>query len=156
VPVDWVTGACFMIRKTVMDEIGRMDGNYFLFGEEIDWCYRSKEAGYQVCIYPGVQVIHRGGSAVTRRMDRRVFDTHASKLYFAKKFYGERIVIYRLAMVFECLLKIALYSSVLPFSRFESHRQHIIGYWNLFRYLVFEKESTPYVDSGKYGWRSAR
>lgn len=154
VEVDWVTGACFMIRRNVIEDVGKMDGNYFLFGEEIDWCYRTRQAGYRVCIYPQVAIIHIGGSTATRQMDKRLFDTHASKLYFAKKFYGKSVFIYNFFMLAECAYKIILYGLAWLLLRGRSYRQHIVGYFNFARYLLFEKKTTPYIDSGKYGWRS--
>lgn len=57
-PVDWVTGAAMMIRKSVIDEIGFFDVGYFLYFEEVDLCYRAKQAGWQVYYVPDSVIVH--------------------------------------------------------------------------------------------------
>lgn len=56
--VDWVMGACQVIRKSVFDKIGFLDENYFFGYEDIDFCFRVKGAGFKVVYYPFVEVIH--------------------------------------------------------------------------------------------------
>ncbi|MFW2388068.1 MAG: glycosyltransferase family 2 protein [Polyangiales bacterium] len=57
-PVDWVTGAAMMIRRSVIDEIGLFDVGYFLYFEEVDLCYRAQKAGWQVYYVPDSVVVH--------------------------------------------------------------------------------------------------
>lgn len=63
--VDWVSGACFLIKKEVIERIGLLDEKFFMYVEEMEYCYRAKKAGYQTYFYPQAKVIHRvGGSSL--------------------------------------------------------------------------------------------
>ena len=56
--VDWVLAACMLIRRDIMEKLGCFDGNYRLYFEDVDLCYRMKLAGYIVYYYPFCEVIH--------------------------------------------------------------------------------------------------
>lgn len=61
--VGWVSGACFLIRKETVDKCGMLDEKIFMYGEEVEWCYRIKEKGMQVYLDPNAIVYHdKGGS----------------------------------------------------------------------------------------------
>ena len=61
--VDYISGAAMFIRRSVVDQIGLFDEDFFLFFEETEWAYRVKKAGYQLYLIPAVQIIHlEGGS----------------------------------------------------------------------------------------------
>lgn len=64
VQVESVVGACMIVRKTAMDEVGLLDEDYFFFLEETDWCLRFKKKGWDVIHNPDAEIYHlRGGSA---------------------------------------------------------------------------------------------
>lgn len=56
--VDAVMGAYLMIKKSVVDKIGLLDEEYFMYGEDLDWCWRVKEAGYKIIYYPKAEITH--------------------------------------------------------------------------------------------------
>lgn len=56
--VDAVMGAYLMIRKSVIDKIGLLDEEYFMYGEDLDWCWQAKAAGYKVMYYPKAEITH--------------------------------------------------------------------------------------------------
>jgi GT2 family glycosyltransferase len=62
---DWVTGACFFIKKAVIDKIGLLDENIFMYTEEMEYCYRAKKAGFEVVYYPKTTLVHLGGKSGT-------------------------------------------------------------------------------------------
>lgn len=64
---DWVTGAFFLIRKKVIDQIGLLDENFFMYVEELEYCYRAKKAGWQIAYNPATKIIHFGGKSGTSR-----------------------------------------------------------------------------------------
>jgi GT2 family glycosyltransferase len=69
--VDWVSGACLLHRRAVSDRLGGLDEGFFMYCEDVDFCYRARQAGWTVYFHPGVTVEHGiGGSsrAVARRM----------------------------------------------------------------------------------------
>jgi GT2 family glycosyltransferase len=62
---DWVTGACFFIKRIVLDKIGFLDEKFFMYAEEMEYCYRAKKAGFGVIYYPKASLIHLGGKSGT-------------------------------------------------------------------------------------------
>ncbi len=62
-PTDWVAGASVLIRREVFEEIGLLDENYFLYYEEVDFCFRAQKAGWQCWYQPQSRVIHLVGAA---------------------------------------------------------------------------------------------
>lgn len=61
--VDWVDGCCLMIRRAVVDRIGPLDEQYFLYAEELDWCRSTRKAGWRILTCPRAEMIHLGGQS---------------------------------------------------------------------------------------------
>ena len=61
--VDSVVGAFLLIRKSLIDKIGLLDEKFFMYGEELDWCWRCKEAGFKVWYYPKTVIHHYKGES---------------------------------------------------------------------------------------------
>jgi hypothetical protein len=60
-PVDVIVGCFSMIRRAAFDEVGLLDEDLFIYGDDVDWCRRAKNAGWQVVFYPGARAIHDRG-----------------------------------------------------------------------------------------------
>lgn len=56
--VDWVLGSCLLVRAEAVQHIGPMDPRFFLYFEDVDWCYRMHKAGWKVVYYPGTVMVH--------------------------------------------------------------------------------------------------
>ena len=56
--VDWMLGACLMIRRKALRDVGLMDERFFLYFEDVDWCYRMKKGGWSVCYLPDAVMVH--------------------------------------------------------------------------------------------------
>ena len=56
--VDVISGACFFIRKQVLDQVGLLDERYFMYAEDIDWCMRIKKSGWKIYYNPNSKIIH--------------------------------------------------------------------------------------------------
>jgi N-acetylglucosaminyl-diphospho-decaprenol L-rhamnosyltransferase len=61
--VHWIDGCCFMIRRDVIDGIGLLDEQYFLYAEELDWCRSARNAGWRIVTCPAAELIHLGGQS---------------------------------------------------------------------------------------------
>src|SRR5919197_3302173 len=61
--VDWLFGACLLVRRDAADEVGLFDEDFFMFSEETDWCYRFRQAGWSVYLFPGAEAVHVGGAS---------------------------------------------------------------------------------------------
>jgi len=85
--VDWITGACMLIRKEVIDSIGVFDETFFLYYEEVDLCFRAKKNGWQVFYFPYAEIIHYGGKSTENNLVPSLIEGDKSKYYFFKKHY---------------------------------------------------------------------
>ena len=85
--VDVVMGACMLVRRAAVEQVGDLDEDYFLFSEETDWCYRFREAGWEVFFYPGAECVHVGGASHGGRLYRENLRGH---LLFFWKHRGRR------------------------------------------------------------------
>jgi N-acetylglucosaminyl-diphospho-decaprenol L-rhamnosyltransferase len=84
--VDSVVGAFMMVRKQAITEIGLLDERFFLYGEDLDWAKRIKEAGWKVMYYPRVRVRHVKRAA-SRQSDRAPYEFVRAMLLFYLKHY---------------------------------------------------------------------
>jgi GT2 family glycosyltransferase len=84
---EFLMGAAFLVRKEAIDEVGRLDERFFLFSEEVDWCYRFRQAGWKVVFTPTGEVVHVGGAAHAGRLFREQVQGH---LLFLDKHRGAR------------------------------------------------------------------
>jgi GT2 family glycosyltransferase len=65
-PAEWVSGACVLVRRTLLEELGGMDEGFFLYSEDTDLCRRIWDAGYEVRFDPGATAVHEGGASAPR------------------------------------------------------------------------------------------
>lgn len=64
--VDWIDGCCLMIRRSVVDRIGPLDEQFFLYAEELDWCRTAVAAGVRIATCPSAEMTHFGGQSTTQ------------------------------------------------------------------------------------------
>lgn len=74
--VEVVMGACMLVRREAVDEVGFCDEDYFLFSEETDWCFRFRETGWEVVFFPGAECAHVRGAAHGGRLYRENLRGH--------------------------------------------------------------------------------
>ena len=86
--VDWIVGAAFLVRRAVLDEIGGLDERFFMYSEEVDFCRRAKERGWQVWYVPTAQVTHQEGQSSRQNVAARYINFHTSKVAYYRKYYG--------------------------------------------------------------------
>jgi hypothetical protein len=88
--VNWVSGACMLVRRCVFDAVGGFDEGYFMYAEEVDLCFRMRSAGWQTWYQPTANVLHCGGAS--SRTQRTIFerDLYRSRVRFFRVHYGER------------------------------------------------------------------
>jgi N-acetylglucosaminyl-diphospho-decaprenol L-rhamnosyltransferase len=83
---EWVSGACMLVRRSVLESIGGFDERFFLYGEDMDLCARAHSAGYRVRYEPTVQVLHEGGGSAPRTSLYAVLAR--SRMLFARRHAG--------------------------------------------------------------------
>jgi N-acetylglucosaminyl-diphospho-decaprenol L-rhamnosyltransferase len=84
--VEFVMGACMLLRRAAIDQVGPADEEFFLFSEETDWCYRFRQAGWEVVFFPGAECVHVRGASHAGRLFRENLRGH---LRFLAKHHGE-------------------------------------------------------------------
>ena len=87
-PADWIGGACFMIRRSAIEDVGLLDENMFMYAEEMDWCYRLGRAGWLVGYCPDVAVVHLGGASSGVVRPWVLARQWKSQLRFMRKHHG--------------------------------------------------------------------
>jgi GT2 family glycosyltransferase len=83
--VEVVMGACMLVRREAVAEVGGLDEAFFLFSEETDWCYRFRQAGWTVVFFPGAECVHVRGASHGGRLYRENLRGH---LRFLSKHRG--------------------------------------------------------------------
>ncbi len=99
--LDVVSGACMMVRSTVIDEVGALDEEFYMFFEEVEWCWRIKRAGYRVVYLPQAEVVHHWMGSVRQSsaaMTARLFES--SRIYYRKTGAPSARIANRLVMTF--------------------------------------------------------
>jgi GT2 family glycosyltransferase len=77
-----------MVRREVVEQVGLLDECYFMYSEELDWCYRIKQAGWKVAYLPAAQVVHHEGQSSAQDLPHRHIRFQTSKLRFFRKHHG--------------------------------------------------------------------
>ncbi|MHB8992743.1 MAG: glycosyltransferase family 2 protein [Chloroflexota bacterium] len=85
--VDWMTGACLLVRKSVLDQVGWFDPGFFVYGEEIDLQYRIKKAGWRVSYLPSCGVVHHGGQSARQAGLAASLHDYRGRWLFLRKHY---------------------------------------------------------------------
>lgn len=92
-PVDAVSGSFMMVRREVYDKVGGLDEAFFMYGEDLDWCYRIRQAGYAVYYVHSTQIIHFKGES-TRRSDIDEIQTfYQAMQLFVEKHFSRSLVV---------------------------------------------------------------
>jgi GT2 family glycosyltransferase len=78
-----------MIRRQVVDKIGTLDERFFMYGEELDWCLRTKNAGWKVMYYPDAEIIHYKGECSKSNSRKAAFEFYRSMYLFHKKHFAD-------------------------------------------------------------------
>jgi GT2 family glycosyltransferase/lipopolysaccharide/colanic/teichoic acid biosynthesis glycosyltransferase len=84
--VDWIIGACMLVRREALAKVGLMDERFFLYFEDIDWCYRMKNNGWSVYYVPASVMVHTYERSSARSILRKPFLIHVLSLmrYYEK------------------------------------------------------------------------
>ncbi|MEA2825976.1 MAG: N-acetylglucosaminyl-diphospho-decaprenol L-rhamnosyltransferase [Actinomycetota bacterium] len=84
-PVDWVSGACMLVRRSAFEQVGGFDPAYFMYVEDVDLCWRMRQAGWTVGYEPGGRVVHSVGASSQLAPYRMILAHHRSLLRFANR-----------------------------------------------------------------------
>jgi len=85
--VDWVSGAAMLLRREAAQRIGGFDEAYFMYVEDVDICWRLREAGYRVVYDSAMRLLHHIGRTSSQQSVRMLYEHHRSMLIFFRKRY---------------------------------------------------------------------
>jgi len=83
--VEVLSGSCMMVRREVIDQIGLLDEDIFMHGEDIDWCWRIKQVGWQIFYCPQATIYHSHGASSRLRPIATTLDFHKGMAIFYRK-----------------------------------------------------------------------
>jgi GT2 family glycosyltransferase len=83
--VDWLSGACLLVRRAAWEEVGPLDERFFLFWEDADWCRQCRHAGWGVYYVPAACATHFVGVSRAKRRVGSVVDFHVSAYRYYRK-----------------------------------------------------------------------
>jgi len=88
--VGWVSGACMLVRRTAIEEVGLLDDGYFMYSEEMDWQKRMQASEWRVMYWPGAQVVHHEGKSSEQVVALRHIRFGRGRVRYFEKHYGRR------------------------------------------------------------------
>lgn len=111
--IDCLTGAFIFTRKKVLDEVGLLDETFFMYGEDIDLCYRIKQAGWTIIYYGKEKITHFKGSSSKKQRPKLIYEFyHAMYIYYKKHHAKESNILINIVVYFGiallCVLKLFL------------------------------------------------
>ena len=109
IEVEAVMGACLILRREALRQVGLLDESYFIYSEEVDLCYRLHQAGWRVYWVPQAVVMHYGGQS-TRQMAGEMFiRLYQGKLFYFRKHYGRgTFQVYKLLLLLASLARLCI------------------------------------------------
>lgn len=105
--VDVINGCFWMVRREALNQVGLLDEDFFIYGEDIDWCKRFKTLGWEVVFFPEAKAIHYGGASSAnsptrffiemQRANIKYWDKHHN--YYAKKVYVFLLLVHHVVRI---------------------------------------------------------
>ena len=129
-PVDWISGACLLVRRAAIDAVGLMDESFFMYSEEMEWQYRMAKKGWLVWFEPAAQVIHTGGASTARVPAQRIIWQYQSIFRFYRQYRNrvQRLAL-RLIVWLATWPKVILLAFI---SQNDAHRRQLLkGFWQV-------------------------
>jgi len=133
--VDWLFGACFLVRREVIQQVGALDEDFFMYSEEMDWCRRIRQAGWKVMYLPEAQVIHYGGKSSDQVAAQRHIYFQTSKVRYFRKHHSTLTAgVLRVALLAMYAWQLVLEAAkgVLGHKR-ALRRERVRAYWQVLR-----------------------
>ncbi|MEE2657772.1 MAG: glycosyltransferase [Candidatus Latescibacterota bacterium] len=115
--VDALSGSCMLVRRQVLQEVGGLDDDYFMYGEDLDWCFRMKEAGWRIRYIPDTEIIHFRGESGRAESVRIQFRKNEAMAIFVQKHMRNRYRFFPVAFLHIGILIYGIYSFIGPLAR---------------------------------------
>jgi hypothetical protein len=137
IEVDVISGACMFISRHVFEDIGEFSEEYFMYSEDVDLCYKARQAGRHNYFLPYATVIHFGGGS-SQKSTSLLVDVmmRESRLHYFLKFRGRLYAgLYRAAMATSAVVRLLLMTGLLPFRVIGGNHQGLAGSIRKWRHI---------------------
>lgn len=136
-PVDWISSASIVVRRSAIEQIGLIDENYFIYSDETDWQYRLWQAGWPVHYLPEVSTIHFGGGSF-QPGGRRYTLVYRGRMLFARKHYSHLyVLVQRLMFGAAALGRQVVWLALSPLPKWRAiARRQLASNWETLRLCV--------------------
>lgn len=109
--VGWVSGNFMMVRSVVFKKIGLFDEGYFMYFEDVDLCFRAKQAGFDVFINPSFSIKHKGGGSLDNPNLRQWSGEFKGLIYFYRKWFGRNAATFvKMLIIVSTILRIIVFA----------------------------------------------
>lgn len=115
--VDVVVGCFSLVRKTAIEQVGLMDEYFFVYGDDIDWCYRFKQSGWHVMYTPDPQIIHYGGQTTKVLSNPFTLQLYGAQLQYFSKWHPKQLFVARILTFLYFSFRVPVMISLALFSR---------------------------------------
>ena len=111
--IDCLTGAFMFMRKNALDQVGLLDETFFMYGEDIDLCYRIKEGGWKIVYYGKSSITHLKGASSKKQKNKLIYEFYRAMYIYYKKhhakesFFLTNLLVY-IGIAVLCILKLFL------------------------------------------------
>ena len=87
--IDCLTGAFMFMRKDTLDEVGLLDETFFMYGEDIDLCYRIKKAGWKIVYNGEIEITHLKGASSKKQKSKLIYEFYRAMYIYFKKHHAD-------------------------------------------------------------------
>ncbi len=137
-PVDNLLGACILLRRAALAQVGVFDERYFIYSEEIDLCFRLRRAGWQLFWLPTASIVHFGGQSTHQVAETMFLHLYRGKILYFKKHHGALTgFFYKLILLLTAVGRLAMTPLIFITDRRYRRRRWQLArrYWQLVKSL---------------------
>jgi N-acetylglucosaminyl-diphospho-decaprenol L-rhamnosyltransferase len=139
VPVEWAQGACWLIRRAMLDQVGLFDEAFFLYAEEVDLARRAAQAGWRSYLLPTAHVRHAEGSSSSQVVPLKLASHYISKVvYFGKHHHPAEQAAVRAILLLDLGLRMVYRAFGVVRGHPPDARQRLAAYASVARLLMTE------------------
>jgi GT2 family glycosyltransferase len=142
----FIMGACLLVRREVIEKVGKLDEGFFFYNEDLDWCRRIKSTGWKIFIVPDAEIVHFGGYSTKRTFNKRMFvEGFRGGLYFCKKHYGTLpYYLYKLFLIL--LFPVAVISLIImvPLKGLGEFKDKFLAYFEILKISLLGPVEYPW------------
>jgi GT2 family glycosyltransferase len=117
--VDWVSGACMLVRRNAIKEVGYMDELFFMYWEDADWCRRMWDQGWKVVYLPEASILHYVGASSSTQIFKSIIQFHQSTLRLYKKYSKPKMKIFYPVTIILLMIRLLLALSAQIFQSYK-------------------------------------